>query len=73
LPSLFKKIGLGLGYPITLTALPYDKLVGEHLDQRSFQAALVNMNFSRTPDPDPYPFWDQAQATGGQNYTSGTA
>jgi peptide/nickel transport system substrate-binding protein len=59
----------GIGVAVTLTALPYDRMVNEHLDQRSFQAALVNMNFSRTPDPDPYPFWDQAQATGGQNYT----
>jgi peptide/nickel transport system substrate-binding protein len=24
---------------------------------------------SKYPDPDPYPFWDQAQATGGQNYS----
>lgn len=58
-----------IGVAVNLTALPYDKLVSEHLDQRAYQAALVNMNFSRTPDPDPYPFWDQAQATGGQNYT----
>ena len=24
---------------------------------------------SRSPDPDPYPFWHQTQATGGQNYS----
>jgi peptide/nickel transport system substrate-binding protein len=58
-----------IGVIVKLTALPYDKIVNDRLDKRSYQAALVNMNFSRSPDPDPYPFWDQAQATGGQNYT----
>jgi peptide/nickel transport system substrate-binding protein len=29
----------------------------------------VDLNLSRSPDPDPYPFWDQAEATGGQNYS----
>jgi len=29
----------------------------------------VDLNLSRTPDPDPYPFWHQAEATGGQNYS----
>jgi peptide/nickel transport system substrate-binding protein len=27
------------------------------------------LNFSRSPDPDPYPFWHQTQITGGQNYS----
>jgi len=58
-----------IGVKITLTGMSYDKLMSDHLDQRSYQAALVTMNFSDSPDPDPYPFWDQAQATGGQNYT----
>ncbi len=54
---------------VELEALPYDQLVYERLDGRNYQAALVDLNLSRSPDPDPYPFWDQAQATGGQNYT----
>jgi len=29
---------------------------------------LVDINLARTPDPDPYPFWDQAQINDGQNY-----
>ena len=29
----------------------------------------MDLNLSRTPDPDPYPFWHQAEATGGQNYS----
>lgn len=54
---------------VELEALPYDQLIYERLDGRAYQAALVDLNLSRSPDPDPYPFWDQAQATGGQNYT----
>jgi peptide/nickel transport system substrate-binding protein len=54
---------------VNLVALPYDELVNDRLVSRDFEAALVDLNLSRTPDPDPYPFWDQAQATGGQNYS----
>ncbi len=58
-----------LGVQVTLTALPYDQLVSEHLDTRNYQAALVDLNLSQTPDPDPYPFWHQTQITSGQNYS----
>ena len=58
-----------LGAEVTLDAAPYEVLLSERLDQRAYQAVLVDLNLSRSPDPDPYPFWDQAQATGGQNYT----
>ena len=58
-----------LGVQVTLTALPYDQLVSEHLDTRNYQAALVDLNLSRSPDPDPYPFWHQTQITSGQNYS----
>jgi peptide/nickel transport system substrate-binding protein len=54
---------------VEIKAVPYDQLLTEYLDKRTFQAALVDLNFARTPDPDPYPFWDQSEATGGQNYT----
>lgn len=58
-----------LGAKVDLDAEPYDQLVNAELGQRKYQAALVDLNLSRSPDPDPYPFWDQAQATGGQNYS----
>lgn len=58
-----------LGADVTLQPVPYDSLLKDNLEQRDFQAALVDLNLSRSPDPDPYPFWDQGQATGGQNYT----
>jgi peptide/nickel transport system substrate-binding protein len=58
-----------IGVQVQLQAVPYDKLVLESLAGRAYQAALVDLNLSRTPDPDPYPFWHQAEAAGGQNYS----
>ena len=58
-----------LGVSVILEALPYSELVSEYLDTRLYQAALVDLNLARTPDPDPYPFWHQTQTSGGQNYS----
>ncbi len=58
-----------LGIQVTLEAMPYEQLVNERLVARNYDAALVDMNLARTPDPDPYPFWHQSEATGGQNYS----
>ncbi len=58
-----------IGIEVTLQALPYADLVNNRLAARNYQAALVEINLTRTPDPDPYPFWHQAEATGGQNYS----
>jgi peptide/nickel transport system substrate-binding protein len=58
-----------IGVRVNLQPQPYDQLVLDTLASRAFQSALVDLNLSRTPDPDPYPFWHQAEATGGQNYT----
>jgi peptide/nickel transport system substrate-binding protein len=58
-----------IGVRVELKSQPYDQLVLTTLASRSFQAALVDLNLSRTPDPDPYPFWHQAEAVGGQNYS----
>lgn len=61
----WKKIGV----EIELVAVSYDVLVLDYLEPLTYQAALIDLNFERSPDPDPYPFWDQAQQTGGQNYS----
>jgi peptide/nickel transport system substrate-binding protein len=58
-----------LGAEVSLEAVAYESLLHDRLDQRDYEAALVDLNLSQSPDPDPYPFWDQAQSTGGQNYT----
>ncbi len=57
-----------IGVEVTLQAMPYEALIHEKLETHQYQAALVDINLSYTPDPDPYPFWHQAEATGGQNY-----
>jgi peptide/nickel transport system substrate-binding protein len=58
-----------LGVSVILEAVPYADLVSNYLDGRLHQAALIDLNLSYLPDPDPYPFWHQAQITGGQNYS----
>ena len=58
-----------LGIQVSLVAVPYEDLLAGYLEPRNYQAALVELNFSRSPDPDPYPFWHQAQKTNGQNYS----
>lgn len=58
-----------LGVQANLKPVDADLLLEDHLDPREYQAALVEINLTRSPDPDPYPFWDQAQITGGQNYS----
>jgi peptide/nickel transport system substrate-binding protein len=58
-----------LGVSVILQAVPYASLVEDHLIPREYQAALVDLNLTASPDPDPYPFWHQAQITTGQNYT----
>lgn len=57
-----------LGVEATLSAIPYESLVHDYLEPGNYQAALVDLNLGRTPDPDPYPFWHQAQINDGQNY-----
>ena len=59
---------LAIGVQVELTGLPYDELISDHLETHIFDAALVGLNFTRSPDPDPYPFWHQTQTTDGQNY-----
>ncbi len=59
----------GIGVQVELQPVPYDRMVSEFLAPRNYQAALADLTVSRTPDPDPYPFWHQAEATGGQNYS----
>jgi peptide/nickel transport system substrate-binding protein len=58
-----------IGVEVKLQALPYAQLVNDNLSNRTYQAALVDLNLARTPDPDPYPFWHQSEITGGQNYS----
>lgn len=56
-----------LGIVVELEAKPYDEVLSD-LEARSYQTALVDINLTNSPDPDPYPFWGQAQVKSGQNY-----
>ncbi len=58
-----------IGVELELVSLPYDTLILDHLQPLTSEAALIDINYARSPDPDPYPFWDQAQRSGGQNYS----
>lgn len=58
-----------LGVEAILQAVDSDTLISDYLDPREYDAALVDINLTSSPDPDPYPFWDQAQITSGQNYS----
>jgi peptide/nickel transport system substrate-binding protein len=58
-----------LSIDVILDPIPPDVFLTEKLVPRAYQAALVDINLSRTPDPDPYPFWDLGQAETGQNYS----
>jgi peptide/nickel transport system substrate-binding protein len=57
-----------MGVKVTLKPVPYKELLEDYLEPRTYEAALVELNLARSPDPDPYPFWHQTQITGGQNY-----
>lgn len=57
-----------LGIKVDLKPVPYDQLIANYLEPRTYQAALVDINLTRSPDPDPYPFWHQSQISNGQNY-----
>ncbi|HEY74922.1 MAG TPA: peptide ABC transporter substrate-binding protein [Thermoflexia bacterium] len=54
---------LGIGVTVVTTG-PVD--VRDALEQRSYQAALVDL--ALPGDPDPYPLWHQTEITQGQNY-----
>jgi peptide/nickel transport system substrate-binding protein len=58
-----------IGVQVDLKAVPYNQLISDYLEPREYQAVLAEQNFLRSPDPDPYPFWHQAQITAGQNYS----
>jgi peptide/nickel transport system substrate-binding protein len=57
-----------MGISVVMKPVSYSELLKEYLEPRTYQAALVELNFDRSPDPDPYPFWHQSQIKGGQNY-----
>ncbi len=58
-----------IGVKANLESIPYELLISDRLENRDYDAALVDINLTQSPDPDPYPFWHQSEITGGQNYS----
>ncbi|MBE7554149.1 MAG: peptide ABC transporter substrate-binding protein [Anaerolineales bacterium] len=56
----WRQVGIGTSVEVVGAGL------GDRLARHQFQAALAEVLL--TGDPDPYPFWHQAQIEGGQNY-----
>ncbi len=58
-----------IGADVTLKAVSYTSLISNYLTPHTYQAVLADLDLTRSYDPDPYPFWHQAEITGGQNYS----
>jgi len=58
-----------IGVVATLKAVPAEALLTDYLEPREFEAVLTDLDLTRYPDPDPYPFWHDSQAEAGQNYS----
>lgn len=69
LAALLQQSWQALGIQVTLRAVPADALLDEVLGPRDFEAVLTEIDLSRYPDPDPYPFWHDSQTETGQNYS----
>jgi peptide/nickel transport system substrate-binding protein len=57
-----------IGVRVSLDAVDPETLMSDYLEPRDYDAVLTDINLSRFPDPDPYPFWHDTQAETGQNY-----
>ena len=59
----------GIGIQANLVAVPENQITSDYLATHNYDVALVDLDLSDTPDPDPYQFWHQAMIQDGQNYT----
>lgn len=59
-----------LGVVVDINAVDPAVLRSDYLlpRPRPFHALLVDMTYTGTPDPDPYPLWHETQVESGQNY-----
>jgi peptide/nickel transport system substrate-binding protein len=56
------------GVHVSLVPVDPESMLEAHLVPRDYEAVLTDINLTRSPDPDPYPFWHDSQAETGQNY-----
>jgi len=57
-----------IGIQVELKEVESESLLQSHLEPRDFEVVLTEIDLSRSPDPDPYPFWHDSQTETGQNY-----
>jgi peptide/nickel transport system substrate-binding protein len=58
-----------IGVSVDLIGVDPTEILSDYLEPRSYQAVLTEINFSDSPDPDPYPFWHDSQTETGQNFS----
>ena len=68
--QMIKTYWENLGIDVNLIAVNQETLMNNYLSTRNFDAALIDLSLGSTADPDPYPFWHQAEAINGQNYSN---
>lgn len=56
-----------LGFSMTVESVSPNELI-TRLDAGDFDAAIVELSFAPSADPDPYVFWHQGQHPDGQNF-----
>lgn len=58
-----------IGVQSELVPVAPEAIMPDLLQPREYQAVLTELDLSRSPDPDPYPFWHDSQVENGQNYS----
>ena len=58
-----------LGIEVSIRIVKSDYVMKQHLENRDFEAIMVDLSLQNNPDPDPYPFWHQTEIESGQNYS----
>lgn len=67
--ALVQENWAALGVQTELVPASPEAILADYLEPREFEAVLTEIDLSRFPDPDPYPFWHDSQIESGQNYS----
>jgi peptide/nickel transport system substrate-binding protein len=66
--GLLQSYWAAVGVQVSLKAVTAASVLQDYLAPRQYEAVLTDIDFTRFPDPDPYPFWHDSQVETGQNY-----
>jgi peptide/nickel transport system substrate-binding protein len=70
--EILKTSWQAVGIEVELVSAEPASVLEDYLIPREYDAVLTDLNLSRFPDPDPYPFWHDSQTETGQNYSGFT-